>query len=43
MGLHFSRAEASLYGEPIGGISDNIKIVKRFEGKEDTQKPALMF
>jgi len=33
MGLHFSRAEASLHGDPIRGISDNMKIVKRFEGK----------
>jgi hypothetical protein len=35
MGLHFSRAEATLHGDPIGGISDNIKFVKRFEGKTD--------
>ena len=41
-GLHFSRAEASLYGEPVGGASDLLKAVQKFKDPEDPQKKPLI-
>ena len=41
-GLHFSRAEASLYGETIGGASDMLKPVQKYQNPEDLQKKPLI-
>lgn len=41
-GLHFARAEASLYGETIGGASDLLKPVQKYQDPEDMQKTPLI-